>query len=178
MIRAALVLVFFLPLFASAHALGVSHEVTVDGIHIDIGYSSAAPVVGESVIFDFNLPAGEEDERYTDVWVRVNAENGSTKLATAVHNAGFGGPRMSYSFPEAGTYTISARYENEGTALAKTEWQITVLPDTGSGVGGMLADIHWLTALIGVFLGGAGAALYLRRAHIITLLGSRASSKA
>lgn len=154
-----------LPTLAHAHALGVSHETTVDGIHIDIGYSSAAPSVGESVIFDFNLPAGEEDERYTDVWVRVDAENGSSKLATAVYNARFGGPRMSYVFPEAGTYTISARYENEGEALAKTEWTIPVVPAASGGLRGFFVSLQWTTLLLGLIAGAVAAwgSRYLKR---------------
>lgn len=164
------------PLLAQAHAFGVSHETTVDGIHIDIGYSSAAPTVGESVIFDFNLPAGEEDERYTDVWVRVEAENGSAKLATAVHNATFGGPRMSYAFPAAGTYTVFARYENEGTALAKTEWQITVLPSSSGGVRGMLESISWLWLLTGALVGAAGVFLSLRSSALRAYFPKRVRS--
>jgi len=153
----ALVFVLF-PLQAGAHAFGVSHETTVDGIHIDIGYSAAAPVVGESVIFDFNLPVGEEDEVYTDVWVRVDGDDGSVKLATAVYNAQFGGPRMSYVFPSAGTYTLSVRYENEGEALVKTEWQLVVVPASSSGFFGF----PWYAYLLaGLLIGGVGTYLVL-----------------
>jgi len=164
------------PLSAQAHAFGVSHETTVDGIHIDIGYSSAAPTVGESVIFDFNLPAGEEDERYTDVWVRVEAENGSAKLATAVHNATFGGPRMSYAFPEPGVYTLFARYENEGTALAKTEWQITVLPSSSGGFRGILQSIPWTWLIAGALIGAAGVFLSLRPSALRAYFSKRVRS--
>jgi hypothetical protein len=163
-----LLLAFFFaaPLTAGAHAFGVSHETVVDGMHIDIGYSSAAPVVGESVIFDFNLPVDEEVKKYTNVWVRIDGEDGSTKLATAVYNASFGGPRMSYVFGDAGTYTISVRYENEGDAIVKTEWPLTVLP-WRMGVVESLQSLPWLLWLaVGAVL-GAGAFIvrpYFKRA--------------
>lgn len=157
-------MLFALPLGAGAHAFGVSHETTVDGVHIDIGYSSAAPVAGESVIFDFNLPVGEEDETYTDVWVRIDHEGGSTKLATAVYNAEFGGPRMSYVFPEAGTYTVSVRYENNGTPLVKTEWQLMVVPVRG-GLLDSFGEYPWFAwFLVGV---AAGMLLMIVRMRVM-----------
>jgi hypothetical protein len=156
--RALIALSLLLPLSVDAHAVGVSHEAYVDGIHIDIAYSSAAPTAGESVIFDFNLPLEEEDERYTDVWVRVDGEDGSVKLATAVYNAEFGGPRLSYVFSEAGTYTLSARYENEGEVLVKTEWPITVVPARENP----LASFAWYIYLLGGVLVGACVVLASR----------------
>ena len=163
MMRLALALALLaLPIFAEAHAFGVSHETTVDGIHIDIGYSSAAPTAGESVIFDFNLPVGEEDEVYTDVWVRIDGDDGSTKLATAVYNASFGGPRMSYAFPEAGVYTIAVRYENDGTALVKTEWPLTVVPRAAGGLGALEGYPWYAWLAAGALLGALALMLRAR----------------
>lgn len=157
-----LLLVSALPLSAGAHAFGVSHEeTTTEGVHVDIGYSAATPSVGEAVIFDFNLPVGEEDEVYTDVWVRVENKEGAVVLATAVHNAEFGGPRMSYVFPKAGEYAVHARYENEGDAVARTEWPLTVVP---AKVGGFTEKIPWLLVFFGgVLLGAFGAYVLSKR---------------
>jgi len=150
-----------LPLYASAHSLGVSFDTNSDGIHIDIGYSTAAPVVGESVIFDFNLPIDEDSVDYTDTWVRVTDADGNVVLATAVYNATFGGPRMSYVFPRAGAYTISVRYENVGDALTKVEFPITVVP--GGSTQGFSTIPWYVTALGGLLLGGVGVFLVLRK---------------
>lgn len=147
------------PLLAGAHAFGVSHEATTpEGVHVDIGYSAAAPMVGESVIFDFNLPADEADEEYTDIWVRIEKE-GSVKLATAIYNAEFGGPRMSYVFPEAGDYLVSVRYENGGDAVAKSEWTIPVVPEPK----GPFDAIPWFGFLAAGLAAGAAAAYLLAR---------------
>jgi hypothetical protein len=142
-----------LPLSAGAHAFGVSHEtITPEGVRLDVGYSSAAPMEGESVIFDFNLPPEEADKEYTDVWVRVESSEGSVVLATAVHNAEFGGPRMSYVFPREGTYTISVRYEKEGDAIAKSAWDIVVVPSAQQG----MSFLPLIYGLLGLFLGALG----------------------
>lgn len=68
--RGALIVlvVFFVPALVSAHALGASYEAWIDGYHIDIGYNSPAPTVGESVIFDFNFAVtATNTPAYTDV---------------------------------------------------------------------------------------------------------------
>lgn len=149
------------PLFASAHGFGVSHETTTpEGVRVDIGYSSAAPAVGESVIFDFNLPADEADELYTDVWVRVESDEGSVTLATAIYNAEFGGPRMSYVFPREGTYTLSVRYENEGDAIAKTAWDIVVVPAPASFD---FMPIAIFVAGLGVGVGSMVVGIFVRK---------------
>jgi hypothetical protein len=148
-----------LPFGALAHSSGTFYETVVDGVHIDVGYSSAAPAVGEAVIFDFTLdPDQPLVPRYTDVWVRVESEDGSVVLATAVHNAEFGGPRMSYVFPRAGNFTISMRYENGNTTLAEASFPITVVPDTKSG------GIPWYAFLLGgIVIGAAGTYVYTHR---------------
>ena len=157
--RALLALtLLILPLSLSAHTSGIFYEAWVDGVHIDIGYSSAAPAVGESVIFDLNIGADQQDAiKYTDVWVRIESKDGVT-LATAVHNAEFGGPRMSYVFPKEGDYTVSVRYENEGTALAKAEFPLKVVPAAKQGID----TVPWFAFLAGGLLIGGAAGFFLR----------------
>lgn len=128
--RAAVFLLFLLPLSVSAHAFGFSHEATVNGYQIDIGYSTAAPTPEESVIFDFNLPLVHEEVDYSDVWVRITSEEGSVVFASGIYNSTFGGPRLSYVFPDTGTYTIHARYENGSDILLETSFPITVVPSS------------------------------------------------
>ncbi|MBY0111049.1 hypothetical protein K2Y00_03570 [Patescibacteria group bacterium] len=132
--RSIVLLLLVFPLSVSAHAFGFSHETTVNGYQVDIGYSTAAPTPNESVIFDFNLPAVHAEVPYSDVWVRVTKEDGTVVLATGLYNARFGGPRLSYMFPEDGRYTISVRYEQESEVLLETEFPITVVPASSGSI--------------------------------------------
>lgn len=159
MVRALLALgVLTFPMVASAHALGASYEATVDGYQIDIGYSSPAPEEGESVIFDFNFPAAQDPEPpYTDVWVRIESEQ-AVVFASALHNAEFGGPRMSYVFPKAGAYTVYARYQNAETSFVEVTFPMTVVPASDAAVRTEL----WMYAL-GALVLGAGLGFLLGR---------------
>lgn len=151
-----------IPLSTQAHALGVSYDTVVDGIKVDIGYSSPAPQVGEAVIFDFNLPA-TESIKYSDAWVRIESETKSVVFATAIHNASFGGPRLNYVFPRAGTYTIHVRYEQDANTIANVSFPITVVPDTSEHLLGLPKELWFLFGggVLGM-LGAFGLLLLLR----------------
>ncbi|XKT74456.1 MAG: hypothetical protein ACJKTH_03815 [Patescibacteria group bacterium UBA2163] len=153
-------LVTFLFLLApgvvGAHSWGTSHEDEVNGYALDIGYSSPAPEVGEAVIFDFEILRNQERfHDFSDVWVRIEGERGTT-LATGVHNAEFGGSRLSYVFPYAGEYTVSARYQNEDEAIASTEFTLTVVggavANTNSG-GGFFSSSNLIGIAVGLVIG-------------------------
>lgn len=125
-------LTLLFPFSVFAHAWGTSHEAEDSGFMIDIGYSTPAPDADESVIFDFEILKNEERFReFTDVWVRIEGPNG-TVFATGIHNAGFGGARLSYVFPASGEYTVHARYQQDDEPLASTSFPITVLGGSGS----------------------------------------------
>ncbi len=125
-----------IPLITLAHGDGASFETTVGEYFIDIGYSAPNPLVDEAVLFDFELTQGEEGPAvpFSDVWVRVEAEDGKVVFASGIYNSEFGGPRISYVFPNAGNYTVSARYENEAGPITETSFPITVgaAEDTGA----------------------------------------------
>ncbi len=134
---AALLVLISTPIAVGAHGAGAFFETEVGNYILDIGFSSPAPQTDESVIFDFQLRnsgttlISGSDAAYTDVWVRIEGENG-TVFASGIHNAEFGGPRMSYVFPKEGTYTISARYEHGNDTLAETSFPMTVVPAPGT----------------------------------------------
>ena len=149
-------LFLLVPFAVQAHGFGFSHETTVDEYQVDIGYSSAAPTPDEVVAFDFNLPVVHSDVPYTNVWVRISADTGAVVFASGIYNTTFGGPRMSYVFPDDGLYTIYVRYEDDSTILLETEFPITVVPvasDTGPLSPWMLFG--------GGLLLGAGAMFFL-----------------
>lgn len=143
------------PLVTHAHSWGTSHEAEDNGYSIDIGYSAPAPEAGESVIFDFEmLKSGERYRDFTDVWVRIESEHG-TVLATGIHNADFGGARLSYVFPEPGDYTVSARYQRSDDAVASTKFPISVIGEVRtqpSGTGGF-GSSNLISVAAGLLLG-------------------------
>jgi|GEM_PF-707043 len=123
--------VFFIPTHADAHSSGASFDKVVDGYFVDIGYSPAVPSVGELVSFDFSIKKGSADEEpvvFDDVWVRIQ-KGTQTFFAGGIANGSLGGPRMTLVFPEPGMYTVSARFENEGTEIVSTSFTLEV---TGS----------------------------------------------
>lgn len=146
------------PFGVSAHGTGASYEAQVGDYFVDIGYSVAEPEVGEPVSFDFNLPDEHAGVAYADVWVRIDDPDGNVVLATGVHNAAFGGPRLSYAFMEEGTYTIHARYENGPDAVVETSFPITVTP--ASSMPG-LTEVAFL--VLGVLFGAVLAYFVARR---------------
>ncbi len=125
------------PLITFAHGDTLSFETEVDGYLVDIGYSSETPSEEEVVLFDFALTSvsSEDEAAFSDVWVKIEDESGAIVFASGIHNAEFGGPRMSYKFPEDGTYTVSARYENESEAIVEVSFPLTVSSVADGGVG-------------------------------------------
>ncbi len=146
--------VLSVPFFASAHGEGASYEETVGNFLVDVGYSSPAPVSGESVVFDFKISAAESapgiDTEFSNVWVRIESAD-TTVLATGVYNPAFGGPRLSYAFPKEGEYTVYARYENSQGPLAEVSFPMTVVPQSN---GQKNQDMPW-----NFVYGAAGAVL-------------------
>lgn len=143
-----------------AHVNGVSYEKTKDGYQIDAGYGAPAPTVDESLLMDFRLRKDGKDVEFTDAWVKIIAENGSVVFASGIHNAEFGGPRMSYVFPREGKYTISMRFENGSEPLVEDSFPITVLPASDTGIVLWGVDVtSYLMLLAGIALGVIGALL-------------------
>lgn len=147
-----LLFVTLVPLSTFAHSWGTSHMDEDNGYTMDIGYSAPAPEAGESVIFDFEILKDNERYRgFTDVWIRIEGENG-TVLATGVHNAEFGGARLSYVFPGPGEYVVNVRYQKDDEAVASTEFSLTVVGDAGP-VGGSGGGAFSSSNLIGIAIG-------------------------
>ena len=159
---------FVLPFFALAHGTGAYYETVVDGYKADVGFSTPAPVLGESVIFDFQLRHADSelnsgtDVAFQDTWVKIQSdEDKRVVFASGIHNAEFGGPRMSYVFPEIGAYTISVRYEDENGTLAEVSFPMSVLPAPDRRIDGPLRDAAFGAA--GIALGALAAFLLLRK---------------
>lgn len=139
------------PVSVFAHSWGTSYAAEDNGYSIDVGYSSPAPSVGESVIFDFEiLKNGERFRDFSDVWVRIE-NNKATTLATGIHNADFGGSRLSYIFPTSGEYTVNVRFQNDDQSIAVASFPITVVGDVSSS--GASNNTFNSSSLVGVAVG-------------------------
>ena len=152
------------PLSVYAHSWGTSYETQDNGYSIDVGYSSPAPSIGESVIFDFEiLRDGNRFRDFTDVWVRIENEK-STVLATGIHNADFGGARLSYTFPTSGEHTINVRYQNNDNSVASASFPITVVgSDSSVGSNDGLGPSHLIGVAIGLIIGFVVTSLFVRK---------------
>lgn len=155
-------LVFLLsfPFVASAHGDTPSFQLEVGSYLIDIGYSTETPSTKDAVLFDFGITTSGEEVAFSDVWVKIEDEKKAVVLATGVYNAEFGGPRLSYVFPEAGTYTLFARFENEDGSLAEASFPLTVNSAEEP------LDGKYLFGLAGLIVGVLGAFLALRRKSV------------
>lgn len=142
---------------ALAHSDGASFETTVDGYLIDVGYSAPAPTADDVVLFDFGIEQAEAPVTFDDVWVRVERD-GVTVFASGIHNAPFGGARMSYRFPDAGNYTINVRFETDQSPLVEASFPLIVTAsDTRE------TSLPYVPALIGLIVGAGLTFAFMRR---------------
>lgn len=176
----AVISVFFfaialLPFQAWAHTTGVFFQTTVKDYIVDVGYSTAAPTEGEATLFDFQLRhaasslANGSDVDFSDVWVRIDNASNAVVFASGIHNAEFGGSRMSYVFPKPGKYLISMRYEKNATTIVESSFPIEVLPGKASGPG--LPD-RYVFAAIGLVAGVLVSLLIRRKSRLGALVES------
>jgi len=143
-----------LPVYVvGAHSLGESLEKEVDGYLIDIGYSTTELIANSAVVFEFNL-LNENDEfvDYSNVWLRIIKDD-RTILATGIHNAEFGGARITYTFAESGAYEFSARYEKGIDSIAEATFPIEVLPNPSEGSGSVNIIFLGVVGILGIGVG-------------------------
>lgn len=143
---------------AAAHDNGSSYEAVVEGYTVDVGYSTETPTTDDVVAFGFQLQKEGTDVSFSDAWVKIEDAHKAVVFAGGIHNAQYGGARMSYRFPEAGNYTMSVRYEAGDVRLAEA-----VIPMTVAEAPQEEPQHNWmLTGLIGVLLLGVAGGLVWR----------------
>jgi len=152
-------MLFVTPFFIFGHATGESLEQEVDGYLIDIGYSVTEFIANSAVVFEFNL-LNENDEfvDYSNVWLRI-VKDDRTILATGIHNAEFGGARITYIFTEPGAYEISARYEEGVDSIAEATFPIEVLPNPNGGSGNVNIIFLVIAGIVGIGVGAIATRL-------------------
>jgi len=114
--------------FAHAHGgAGQSVEKIVGEYLVTLEYSELSLTADESVRFTFELSLNEAAENvpFTDIWVRI-MEGNKLLFAGLIKEADFSPTGISYAFPKGGEYELTARFQNEGEAIAETSFPLTV----------------------------------------------------
>jgi hypothetical protein len=116
-------LTWFIPTVLLAHTEGASFEEEKEGYSIDIGYKPEQLVAAEQIRFDFNLSTNETADPFTDVWVYIERDN-EVYFSGGIHKAFFGPTGLTLILPEAGSYVVSARFQNDGVLVVETDFPI------------------------------------------------------
>lgn len=142
---------------ALAHGDGASFETTIDGYFIDVGYSAPEPTSEDVVLFDFAIEREGTPVAFDDVWVRIE-QDGATVFAGGIHNAPFGGARLSYRFPGTGSYTVNVRFETDQGPLAEASFPMSVAASETADT-----SLPYVPALVGLLLGAGLTFAFMRR---------------
>lgn len=138
---------------AAAHTGGFTYETTVNNYFIDIGSSELGFVPNDLALFEFNIYSNTDPNNLADfdnVYVTVGDES-AVLLSTFIHRPQGMLTVLSYSFPKAGKYEISARFQKGSNKLAEVSFPIEV----GEESRGTMAN--WLK--IGIIIVFAGAVI-------------------
>lgn len=129
------------PSGTSAHGEGgrTFTGTTTKGRIVDVDYSDTYIEADRIGRFDFNLFTDDTREKavnFSDLWVRILKNDGSrvgkTLYAGGVAKQEFGKDGFSFVFPEAGTYTLSVRYNDSnedtyGETVGEATFELEVL---------------------------------------------------
>lgn len=113
---------------AGAHTNGFTYEAAVNNYFVDIGASKTELLANELILFEFNLYPNTDPNNLADfdsVYVTVGDET-AVQLATFVHRPQDMLTVLSYSFPKAAKYEMSARFQKGTTKLAEVSFPVEV----------------------------------------------------
>lgn len=149
---------------AYAHGTGVSYEENKDGYKIDIGHDEFI-TEGEATRFDFTIYPLDinsvQGEVFTDAWINFSKDK-KLFFAGGIHKPVFGTTGFTYVFPEPGTYTISARFQNAGETVVSSEFPIEVLAKPKPVQNPPQMVVYGMVACAGLLI-GTGAGLFIPR---------------
>ena len=146
------------------HGFGASFEQTVDGVTVDVGYQPELISERFPIRFDFNLLEADTGEPipFTDIWVRVYQEN-TTYFAGGIQKARLGLTGLTQTFPVAGEYTFSVRFQNDGEVMSETSFPVIVEKSTSKGSGSTSTLSQVVTLVVGLVVGFLLSFLFRRR---------------
>jgi hypothetical protein len=144
---------------AYGHGLGRSFETIIGGYFIDIGSDQFIFEAGLPARFDFAIQSADSDVTpdpdFASVWVRFVTENNQAIFAGAIHGASFGPTAAVLTFPRAGEYILTARFQNaDGPIGEEVSFPFRVEPALGDADGGGLRDLV-IGAILGMAVAGA-----------------------
>ncbi len=145
---------FFFVQSLFAHGEGASFEKEIGDYIVDIGYDPEKLEVGTPVKLDFELSkkVSKENVPFSSVWVRVEKEK-QTVFASGIHRPEFGKTGLLYTFGEPGTYTISARFQNNEDNIAETSFTLAVSEAPSLGGKSRTPDKSVLWGMFGLIVG-------------------------
>lgn len=154
-----LTLLFFIPLLASAHSVGFANltEETEEGRVVDFGYEEATMIEGVPTRMSFELydEAGTTTmSSFTEVWIVIKGEAG-TIYSGGLDRPEFGETGITFTYPEAGAYTVSARFQENNAILANATFELSVAESQRNSEGSKATPmvIGAIALVIGFFLG-------------------------
>ncbi len=150
-----------IPLSVSAHSNTTSIEVPVGERIVDIGYNRTFEA-GVPILLDLGIKNADQTTiPFTDTWVRVSHHD-QTMFSAPIFNGALGGARVTYVFPQAGTYTATVRFYNDGKEIVTADVPIDVIAGETKGP-------LWPIVVVGVSIislaTGVGIGLLARRAR-------------
>lgn len=163
-IISSIIILFALTNLASGHGFGQSLEKAIDNYIIDVGIDALDLVAGEPTRFDFVL--WDKDRNpvdFTDVWVRIAPADRGIVFAGNLHQPEFAAAGMTYSFPKAGDYELTVRFQNKEDSITETSFPLKV------GAGASDSSVPWRNWLTGAFIGfivGATVVWLLKKKRI------------
>jgi hypothetical protein len=139
---------------ASAHAGAFTYEAVVNNYFVDIGANKAEMLVGDPILFEYNLYPNSDPNKLADfdnVYVQLG-DGDNSLFSSFIHRPGDMLTVMTFSFPHPGKYDMSARFQKGTEAMAEVTFPIEVTGQ-GSGMGQGAVKVGLLAGLIGLAVG-------------------------
>jgi hypothetical protein len=149
-----------LALPAYAHTGGFTYEATVGDYFVDIGASKLVLNPHELILFEYNLYSKNDPNNLANfdrVYVTIG-DGTKVILSTFVYRPEGMLTTLSYDFPHAGKYEMSARFENGQGTMAEVSFPLDVQSK------GVAADVIKSGSMFMIFGIAIGAGwMYLRK---------------
>jgi hypothetical protein len=122
--------ILFMPILAVAHDEALALEQTVGNYHIDVRYPFA-PRAGVPIHLNFFLQDKANEAQnipFTDAKILITNEAHEETFAVNLIRKEGVASAVTAVFPQPGTYTLTATFNDNATELARASFQVPVLP--------------------------------------------------
>ncbi|MEK7464152.1 MAG: hypothetical protein AAB617_00010 [Patescibacteria group bacterium] len=117
------------------HGGGQTIEQSVGDYIIEVDYNSLSPEIRAQTSIRFDVGISNKDETetpgFTDVWVTIAPNNSfDTVFAGDINKLEFGGTGFTFTFPKAGDYKLTARFQKNGKSFhEEASFPLTVVEE-------------------------------------------------